>query len=261
MRLEGKVAIITGATFGIGRATAQLFAREGAKVVAVGRTAEAGESLIEEIRSDGGQATFVRTDVSDSGDVQRMIATAVNSYGKLDVLFNNAGIVTWGKLADELEEDWDRCIDINLKGVFLGIKYAVPAMIKNGGGSIINNSSIWGVAASHRGGVAYHASKGGVIMLTKKAALDYGSESIRVNSIVPGDIAMIGDAPDEYWQQPDVVKDRLGRQPLPRVGMPMDVAPMVVFLASDDAAFVTGATFVVDGGNTMTEYGALRGPV
>ena len=220
MRLKGKVAIITGATFGIGRATAQLFAREGAKVVAAGRTAEAGESLIEEIRSDGGQATFIRTDVSDSGDVQRMIATAVNSYGKLDVLFNNAG-----------------------------------------GGSIINNSSIWGVAASHRGGVAYHASKGGVIMLTKKAALDYGSESIRVNSIVPGDIAMIGDAPDEYWQQPDVVKDRLGRQPLPRVGMPMDVAPMVVFLASDDAAFVTGATFVVDGGNTMTEYGGLRGPV
>ena len=126
MRLKGKVAIITGATFGIGRATAQLFAREGAKVVAAGRTAEAGESLIEEIRSDGGQATFIRTDVSDSGDVQRMIATAVNSYGKLDVLFNNAGIVTWGKLADEPEEDWDRCIDINLKGFFWELSMRFP---------------------------------------------------------------------------------------------------------------------------------------
>ena len=260
MRLKDKVAIITGATFGIGRATASLFAREGARVVAAGRTVDAGESLIEEIQSEGGEATFVRTDVSSTADVQRMVATAVDKYGKLDVLFNNAGIVTWGKLADEPEEDWDRCIDINLKGVFLGLKYAIPEIIKGGGGSIINNSSIWGVAASHRGGVAYHASKGGIIMMTKKAALDYAHENIRVNSIVPGDIAMIGDAPDEYWQQPDVIEDRLVRQPLPRVGMPMDVAPMVVFLASDDASFVTGATFVVDGGNTMTEYVALRGP-
>lgn len=260
MRLADKVAIITGATFGIGRATAQLFAREGAKVVAAGRTVEAGEKLVREIENEGGRGIFVRTDVSVTEDVQRMITAAVDTYGKLDILFNNAGIVTWGKVTDEPEEDWDQCINVNLKGAFLGIKYAVPEMIKNGGGSIINNSSIWGIAASHQGGVAYHASKGGIIMLTKKAALDYASDNIRVNSIVPGDIAMIGDAPDEYWQDPEVIKDRLARQPIPKVGMPMDVAPAVLYFASDESSFVTGSVLVVDGGNTTTEYGAARGP-
>ena len=254
MRLENKVAVVTGATYGIGRATARLFAREGAKVVLAARTVDAGEKVVRSIESEGGQAIFVRADVAVAEDVRRMISTAVNTFGKLDVLFNNAGIVSYGKVGDESEESWDQCIDVNLKGVYLGIKYAVPEMIKNGGGSIVNNSSMWGIAATHRGGGSYAAAKAGVIMLAKKAALDYAPYKIRVNCVLPGDIAMVGaDTPEEYWSRPEVIEEWAAHQPFPKMGDPMDVAYAALYLASDESVFVTGASLVVDGGMTIGE--------
>ena len=202
MRLAGKVAIVTGSTAGIGKGSAELFAREGAKVVVSGRTVDAGEKVAEGIRTAGGEAIFVKADVSVTADVQRLVEETVSAYGKLDVLFNNAGIGTTGLTADESEESWDRCMTVNLKSVFLGIKYAVPEMIKNGGGSIVSNSSMWGITASHRCAGSYVASKAAIIGLTKKAALDYARQKVRVNCISPGDIGFVGLDRDEYYCPP-----------------------------------------------------------
>lgn len=259
MRLEGKVAIVTGATFGIGKGTAELFAKEGAKVVVAGRTEEAGDKVVEAIQSEGGEATFAKTDVAVSEDVQRMISTTVDTYGRLDVLFNNAGIGNPGKVADEPEEDWDRVIAVNLTGTFLCIKYAVPEMIKAGGGSIINNSSMWGIAATHRCSGAYAASKAGVIMLSKQTALHYASDKIRVNCLSPGDVPMVGpNVNEDYFEDPDVVAKYEGMQPLPRMASPLDMAYAALYLASDESAFVTGANLVIDGGMTIAEVLAGR---
>ena len=254
MRLEGKVAIVTGSTAGIGKGSAELFAREGAKVVVSGRTVEAGERVAEGIRAGGGEAIFVKADVSQTADVQRLVQEAVAAYGKLDVLFNNAGTGSKGLTADESEESWDRCITINLKSVFLGIKYAVPEMIKNGGGSIVSNASMWGVTASHRCAGSYVASKAAIIGLTKKAALDYAKDKIRVNCISPGDIGFVGMENDEdYWTSPDIVEDFQTRQPYPHMGTPEDCAYAALYLASDESAFVTGTNLVLDGGMTIAE--------
>lgn len=254
MRLAGKVAIVTGSTAGIGKGSAELFAREGARVVVSGRTVEAGERVAEGIRAGGGEAMFVKADVSQAADVQRIVEETVAAYGKLDVLFNNAGTGSKGLTADESEESWDRCITINLKSVFLGIKYAVPEMIKNGGGSIVSNASMWGVTASHRCAGSYVASKAAIIGLTKKAALDYAKQRIRVNCISPGDIGFVGMENDEnYWTRPDIIEDFETRQPYPHMGTPEDCAYAALYLASDESAFVTGTNLVLDGGMTIAE--------
>ena len=254
MRLDGKVAIVTGSTAGIGKGAAVLFAKEGARVVVSGRTVDAGERVVEEIRAGGGEAMFVKADVSLAADVQRLVEETVSAYGKLDVLFNNAGTGSKGLTADESEESWDRCMTVNLKSVFLGIKYAMPEMIRNGGGSIVSNASMWGITASHRCAGSYVASKAAIIGLTKKAALDYAKQKIRVNCISPGDIGFVGlDRDDEYWSQPDIVKDMETRQPYPHMGTPEDCAYAALYLASDESAFVTGANLVLDGGMTIAE--------
>jgi len=247
-KLDGKVAIVTGAAAGIGRSTALLFAEEGAKVIVADWDEEKGRRVAAEISGAGGAAIFVRVDVSKPEDVQAMVQTAVETYGRLDVLFNNAGVE--GEMvptADCSLENWDRVIDINLKGVFLGMKYAIPAMLKSGGGSIINNASVAGLVGIANA-PAYCASKGGVIQLTKATALEYARKGIRVNVICPGVILtpMI-----ERFVAPDpeqIRKSLEAMEPIGRFGQPEEVARLVLFLASDDSSFCIGAPFVVDGG-------------
>ena len=251
MRLAEKVAIVTGATAGMGRAAAELFAEEGAKVVLCGRRESLGQEIVDVIKGRGGEATFVTADVANTEDVKKVVDAAVETYGRLDVLFNNAGID--GGLQDdpaqEAEEDWDRVIDVNLKGTFLGIKYAVPEMRKAGGGSIINNSSVNDSQAGTASTASYHASKGGVTALTKKAAVVYAADNIRVNAVNPGPIAT--EMVDITWDKltdPATIDTRLTLQPLRRMGHPMDVAYAALYFASDESAFVTGATLIIDGG-------------
>ncbi len=251
MRLEGKVAIVTGATAGMGRAAAELFAQEGAKVVLCGRREPLGQEIVEVIKGRGGDATFVTADVAKAEDVKKVVDTAVSSYGKLDVLFNNAGIdySGYGQADEEPEEAWDHVIAVNLKGTFLGIKYAVPEMRKAGGGSIINNSSVNDSQAGAASTTSYHASKGGVTALTKKAAVVYAGDNIRVNAVNPGPIATeMVDIPWDKLSDPDTIETRVGLQPMHRMGHPMDVAYAALYFASDESAFVTGATLIIDGG-------------
>lgn len=247
-RLAGKVAIVTGAASGIGRATALLFAAEGAKVVAADVDKARGDTVVQEITSAGGDAVFVRVDISSPEQVEALVRTAVETYGKLDVIFNNAGIEgQQGLTADCTVENFDRVISINLKGVFLGMKYAIPAMLRNGGGSIINTASVAGLV----GFVnipAYCASKGGVLQLTKTAALEYGKQGIRVNAICPGVIAtpMIERFTETAGEAGRQAMEAM--EPIGRMGKPEEIAQMALFLASDESAFCTGAPFIVDGG-------------
>jgi NAD(P)-dependent dehydrogenase (short-subunit alcohol dehydrogenase family) len=245
--LQGKVAIVTGAASGIGRATAELFAAEGAKVLASDWTEPAGNEVVEGIAAKGGEAFFLRVDVSQPEQVEDMVQQAVGLYGGLDVIFNNAGVEgEQGLTADCTLENWDRVIGINLKGVFLGMKYAIPQMLKRGGGSIINNASVAGVVG-FRAIPAYCASKGGVVQLTKTAALEYAAQGIRVNAICPGVIwtpmveRFVGDNP-----QARQAFEAL--EPVGHFGAPEDIAAMALFLASDRSRFCTGAPFLVDGG-------------
>ena len=246
-KLEDKVAVITGAASGIGRATALLFAREGARVVVADWDESGGSRIAEEIAEAGGEAVSVRTDVSQAEDVRSLINAAVAGYGRLDVLFNNAGVE--GELAPTADcslENWDSVIGINLKGVFLGMKYAIPHMVSNGGGTIINNASVAGVVG-FAGLPAYCASKGGVIQLTKAAALEYAKAGIRVNAICPGVIAtpmverVLGD-------NEEMKKSFEALEPVGRFGTPEEVARLALFLATEDSSFCTGAPFIVDGG-------------
>jgi NAD(P)-dependent dehydrogenase (short-subunit alcohol dehydrogenase family) len=247
MRLQGKVAVVTGAASGIGRATALLFAREGAKVVVADVTDKAANETVEAIKRGKGESVFVHTDVSKASDVEGMIETAVRNYGRLDVLFNNAGIEgAMANITEYPEDVFDRLISINLKGEWLGMKYAIPAMLKSGGGSIINTASVAGLVG-FTGLSAYCASKGGVVQLTKTVALEYAKQKIRVNAIAPGVIntPMVGRL---VSGQPEMEKGLLQGEPVGRLGEPEEIASAALYLASDESSFVTGHILAVDGG-------------
>jgi NAD(P)-dependent dehydrogenase (short-subunit alcohol dehydrogenase family) len=252
MRLKNKVALITGAGSGIGRATAILFAKEGAKVVVVCRTSSTGEETVKIIRKNNrGEALFIQADVSKTSDVKRMIENTVNNYGKLDILFNNAGINMRIPITEMDEEAWNKIIDINLKGVFLGCKYAIPVMIKQGGGVIINTASTFGfVGAPYHS--AYCASKGGVAAFTRALALELAPYKIRVNCICPGTIEtpLVKQIWEKSGKPEEMRESRLKLHPIGRLGKPEDVANAALFLASDDSSFITGTALFVDGGYT-----------
>ena len=244
-RLKDKVAIITGGGSGIGRATCLLFAREGAKVVVADYIAEGGNETVRQISAAGGQAVFVQADVSKSADVRNMIGAAVRNYGRVDILFNNAGIEGPStKLANLKEEDWDRVIAIDLTSVYLGMKYVIPEMIKQGGGVILSTASVAGLVG-FQGSGAYAAAKAGVINLSRLAALEYADKNIRVNCICPGVI----ETPMVERVMGGRPRERIVRsEPIGRLGRPEDIANAALFLASDESSFATGAPFIIDGG-------------
>jgi NAD(P)-dependent dehydrogenase (short-subunit alcohol dehydrogenase family) len=246
MRLTGKIAVITGGAAGIGRATALCFAREGAKVVISDINEKKGAETVRELKELEHEAIFIRTDVSKEEDIQHLIAATVKTFGGVDLLFNNAGVGNSElRIADMTVEEWDRVVDINLKGVFLGMKYAIPEMEKRGGGSIINTSSLLGFKGKKYLS-PYNASKGGVILLTQNAAVEYGTKGIRVNAIAPG---VIDTSIVDGWRKNDRIWAAISKSnALGRVGQPEEVAKAVLFLASDDASYITGTTILVDGG-------------
>ncbi|MCX5998729.1 MAG: glucose 1-dehydrogenase [Chloroflexi bacterium] len=244
-KLDGKVAVITGAGSGIGRASALLFAQEGAKVVVADYVAAGGEETTRMVKQAGGQAVFVYTDVSRMADVQNMLKTASDTYGRIDVLYNNAGVM--GKYvftADMSEQAWDEIIGTNLKGVFLGSKCVIPIMLAQGGGVIVNTASTAGIIGLP-GLPAYCASKAGVIQLTKTMALEYADRNIRINCICPGGIA----TPMSMPTSPDAPPPPFGQpQPMRRFGGPEEVARAALYLVSSDSSYVTGIALTVDGG-------------
>ena len=255
VRLANKVTLITGAGSGIGRAAALLFSKEGAKVTVVDRDRKRGEETCSQIVADGGQAAFISGDVGRAVDVKGFIDGTVQHDGRLDVLFNNAGINPVGTVVDTAEEVWDNAISTNLKGVFLGCRFAIPHMIRQGGGSIINMASVNGLSGFYNE-VAYDASKGGVVLLTKSTALDFGSKNIRVNCICPGitDTPMVhglagGRHIDEDYEGSMKVYSNYNAA-FKRLITPEEIARAALFLASDESSGVTGAALVVDGGYT-----------
>jgi len=248
MRLEGKVAIISGGARGMGAAEAKLFAREGAKVIICDVLEDEGRQTEAEINEVGGAAVFVKLDVTSQDEWENAVNTAIERFGKLDILVNNAGIIVQSTIEDMTVELWDKVMDVNAKGVFLGTKTAIPHMKEAGGGSIVNISSISGIVGQDNVNAGYNASKGAVRIFTKAAAVQYAKENIRVNSIHPGPIATPMTA--EGRADPERVALTAERTPLGRYGEPEEVANAVLFLASDEASYVTGSEIVVDGGYT-----------
>ena len=248
-RLDGKIVLITGVAAGIGRTTANLFAKEGARIVGADIDEEGGKSIAEKVQAFGGSMTFVKTDVSYEPDIKALFEVT-SGVGGVDVLFNNAGIEVAKGLLATTEEDWDRNVNVNLKSVFFCCKYAVQQMKKKGKGVIINNSSVAGLVGSFS--PAYSAAKGGIIALTKALAADFGQFNIRVNCICPGAIEtpMLERVIDYQGNPSDIRTKRLKNYPLGRFGYPDEVAQTALFLASEESTFVTGATIVVDGGFT-----------
>ena len=248
MRLEGKVAIISGGARGQGAAEARLFAQEGAKVVFGDVLDQEGKQVEAEINESGGEATYVHLDVSKEVDWIAAIETAVNRYGKLDVLVNNAGITIRKSIEDTSEEDWDRIMDINAKGVFFGTKHAIPVMRRAGGGSIVNISSTAGLTGSPFTGAGYTATKGAVRLFTKATAIQHAKDNIRCNSVHPG----LVESPmtEGLLADPANREMRTQRIPLGRIGTLQDIAYGVLFLASDESSFMTGSELVIDGGQT-----------
>lgn len=251
MRLAGKVAIITGAGAGIGRATALFFAKEGAEVVVADCDPEKGAKTVRLIKENGGVAIFVQVDVSKAANVKNMVKTTVETYGKLDILINNAGIYAQANVVEVAEEEWDRILDVNLKGVFLCSKYSIPEMIKGGGGSIVNIGSEAGIVGI-KNQVAYNVSKSGVIALTKSMAIDFAAHNIRVNCVCPGTTetplveAALERAPDPAAARRAVEEVR----PANRLGRPEEIAAGILYLASDESPYATGSILSIDGGYT-----------
>jgi NAD(P)-dependent dehydrogenase (short-subunit alcohol dehydrogenase family) len=245
--LDGKVAIITGGTSGIGRDTAVLFGRHGAKVVLAGRRQADGEETLKQVRAAGGDGLFVKTDVAKSGDVEALVKKTVEKFGRVDTAFNNAGIEgTWVPIVDQTEKDWDELIDINLKGVWLCLKYEIQQMLKQGkGGTIVNMSSVAGLMGTPAA-APYGASKHGVIGLTRTAALEYAHQKIRVNAVCPAVIETpMG---ERLFGAPEARQWALSKHPIGRFGQPMEIAEAVLWLCSEKSSFMTGHYMVLDGG-------------
>ena len=247
MRLEGKVAIITGGARGMGASEAKIFAQEGAKVVICDLKEEEGKRVEAEIAESGGEAMFLRMDVTQEGDWQDAVDRTLARFGKLDVLVNNAGISARAFPDDNSIDGWDRTMDINAKGVFLGTRSVIPKMVEAGGGAIVNISSINGMVGSDEGHPAYYASKGAVRLYTKATAVRHAKEGIRINSVHPGHMPPMASASPEDEAQRKAV---IGNTPMGRRGRVEEVAYAVLFLASDEASYITGAELAVDGGYT-----------
>ncbi|HKY56257.1 MAG TPA: glucose 1-dehydrogenase [Anaerolineales bacterium] len=256
-KLIDKVALITGATSGIGKATALLFAEEGADVVITGRRAQLGKHVEEEIRQKGARGMFIQADHSQADDCSRVVERTLAEFGRVDILFNNAGIVTHGTAETTSDETWNETIAINITGVWQMSKLVIPIMRQQGKGVIVNNGSDWSVVAG-RDAFPYVMSKGAVAMMTKAMALDYSRENIRVNAVCPGDTIVERwlDPSGDYYEYSDTssleaaMKEASDYLPMGRFGKPEEIAKAVLFLASDDSSFVTGHLLLVDGGNT-----------
>ncbi len=255
MRLREKVVLITGAAAGMGRLAARTFAREGARVVAVDLAEDAGREVEAEVTGDGGQALFVRADVAREDQVRLAVQRAEERFGRLDVLYNNAGIFPErdGSVVDLEEAVWDQVMAVNLKGIYLCCKHAIPALLRSGGGSVINVASFVALVGSSVPQDAYTASKGGVIALTKSLAVQFGPRGIRANAIAPGPI----ETPlltSWLLTNPEAKQRRLGRIPMGRFGRPDDIVQMALYLASDESTWVNGSVLVVDGGITSNYF-------
>jgi NAD(P)-dependent dehydrogenase (short-subunit alcohol dehydrogenase family) len=254
LRLERQVALVTGGTSGIGKATALLFGQEGATVVITGRRTRLGQAVVDELAGEGGEARFMAADHVIAQDCEQVIERVIADYGRLDILFNNAGLVQRGTAEETSEQDWSYTLDLNVTAVWRMSKLALPHMRAQGGGVIINNASDWGLVGA-KSAVAYCVSKGAVIQMTRAMALDHAHENIRINAVCPGDTFVERWLQEGYFQDSGpvdvqtVLKDGASL-PMGRVGQPHEIAQAVLFLASQGSSFVTGATLVVDGGNT-----------
>ncbi len=246
--MRGKVALVTGGASGIGRATAIRFSREGAAVVLVD-IREEGRAVVDEIIRAGGRAIFVRGDVTDAEDCNAAVESAVSEFGRLDVLFNNAGIIRRASVVDTTEEEWDRVMSVNVKSVFLLSKAAIPVMARTGGGAIVNTGSGWGLVGG-RNASSYCASKAAVVNLTRAMALDHASQNIRVNCVCPGDTdtPMLREEARQLGEDVEAFLAGSAHRPMGRMGRPEEIAQAVVFLASDASSYVTGTALIVDGG-------------